>query len=652
MASPEKPPFISILLPVCNGTSTIDRALRSIKSQTFADWEVVAVDDASDDGTYEAIRRWAAKDPRIHVFRLDENSGPSAARNAAFRQARGEFVTYLDHDDEYYADYLEHVAKHCDKAGVLLFGYDVVYEDGPAEGREETWDPAIMRQHLFARNVVAPLGVAHRRKLWEQVGGFNERLWIAVDWDFYKRLARAGADFAFLPLKSGLCHAWPGSLSHMSHPTPRQRESAEANRNAGKPIFGDRPLGTRCRKVQKIAFVSPHCIVDRTSGAAISICETLQFLATLGFQCQAMCGSRLDAKEEAVMEEIMAQQGTPYTVHRARIGPYEGRMMLTSQGSVPVTIFENASTRGGWLSTTEAEAFLTACKLFLTKNRPDAVLTYGGDPVSLAVVTLAKTLDIPVVFCLRNFGYHVVEPFVSVDYVVVPSEFSRQVHWSKLGLACHNLPQVVDWRRIETARQGPQYVTFVNPEPAKGVFVFARIAEVLAGRRPDIPLLVVEGRGNRDRLKQAGLDISGLPNLRIMESTHDPRKFYAASKLILMPSLWNESFGRVAAEAMVNGIPVLASNRGALPETVGDGGFLFDVPVCYTPESRTSPTAEEVEPWVETIVRLWDDAAWYDRWSHAARERARLWHPDRLAPIYREFFGNLFPQPGPPLVPK
>ncbi len=103
---------------------------------------------------------------------------------------------------------------------------------------------------------------------------------------------------------------------------------------------------------------------------------------------------------------------------------------------------------------------------------------------------------------------------------------------------------------------------------------------------------------------------------------------------------------------MLNGIPVLASNRGALPETIGDAGFLFDIPARYTPETREIPTAEEVEPWVEAIIRLWDDAAEYERWSHAARQHAQQWHPDQLAPIYRDFFSNITHQPGPPLVPR
>ncbi len=119
-----------------------------------------------------------------------------------------------------------------------------------------------------------------------------------------------------------------------------------------------------------------------------------------------------------------------------------------------------------------------------------------------------------------------------------------------------------------------------------------------------------------------------------------------------MPSLGKESFGLVAAEAMLNGIPVLASNRGALPEVVGDAGFLFPIAECYTPATRTVPTADEVECWIETIIRLWDDPGFYQEWSQAARRRAQRWLPDQLAESYKQFFGTISPQPGPPMLPK
>ena len=193
-------------------------------------------------------------------------------------------------------------------------------------------------------------------------------------------------------------------------------------------------------------------------------------------------------------------------------------------------------------------------------------------------------------------------------------------------------------------------MTFVNPEPRKGVFVFARIVEVLSQRRPDIPLLVVEGVAKKALLPSLGIDFSRVANLRTMPTTPNPRDFYALAKILLMPSL-AEPAGMVAMEAMLNGIPVLASRRGGLPEVVGDGGFLLDIPDRCTVESRAAPTAEEVEPWVETIIRLWDDEAYYAQWSEAARQRGQFWHPDHLRPVYREFFENIFVQPAPPLVP-
>ncbi len=228
----------------------------------------------------------------------------------------------------------------------------------------------------------------------------------------------------------------------------------------------------------------------------------------------------------------------------------------------------------------------------------------------------------------------------------------------------------------------PHYLTFVNPHPVKGLFVFARIAEQIARRRPEIPILVVDSRARGKALEETGLDLSWAKNLFTMANTFDPRKFYRVTKAIVMPSLWNESFGLVAAEAMANGIPVLASNRGALPETLGlkkggqapqadgssdasnagprsqspffqgDGGMLFDIPSRYTPDTRIVPTAEEVEPWVETILRLWDDEPFYRQQSEKAIAQAAQWHPDRLRPLYVEFFRNVHPRPGPSLVPR
>ena len=168
--------------------------------------------------------------------------------------------------------------------------------------------------------------------------------------------------------------------------------------------------------------------------------------------------------------------------------------------------------------------------------------------------------------------------------------------------------------------------------------VFARIAVVLNERRPDIPLLVVEGRGASDALARLPIDLSGLSNLNRMANTPDPRDFYRVSRAVLVPSLWRESLGRVPMEAMANGIPVLASDRGALPETLGSAGFVFVIPERYTAQSLAIPTSREVAPWVAVLEKLWDDPEFEMRQRELALAEARRWEPARVAEEFENFF--------------
>jgi len=137
-----------------------------------------------------------------------------------------------------------------------------------------------------------------------------------------------------------------------------------------------------------------------------------------------------------------------------------------------------------------------------------------------------------------------------------------------------------------------------------------------------------------------------------MQNTVDPRQFWRVTKIAMMPSLWWENQPLVAIEAMINGIPVVGSDRGGIPETLGNSGFALPLPDRLTPVSEIRPTAQEVELWIETIIRLWDDTRLYEQESAKARNEAQRWHPDRLRPLYREFFSNVHHQPGPPLIPR
>src|SRR5206468_9709760 len=131
---------ISVSMPVFNGAKTLERALDSLRVQSFSQWELLAVDDGSGDDSFELLTRAAAAEPRIRPFRLDRNRGPAAARNHGLVRASGEWITYLDCDDEYDADYLKEVVAWSGSADVLVFNYDLLEDSqGRAPTLLRTW---------------------------------------------------------------------------------------------------------------------------------------------------------------------------------------------------------------------------------------------------------------------------------------------------------------------------------------------------------------------------------------------------------------------------------------------------------------------------------------------------------------------------------
>ncbi|HEY5792121.1 MAG TPA: glycosyltransferase family 2 protein, partial [Chthoniobacterales bacterium] len=96
-------PSISVVIPAYNRERMIGRALRSVQHQRLGAREVILVDDASTDGTLETAR---AMMPEIRIFRQPRNAGPAAARNVGLAAAAGEWIAFLDSDDEWLPDKL------------------------------------------------------------------------------------------------------------------------------------------------------------------------------------------------------------------------------------------------------------------------------------------------------------------------------------------------------------------------------------------------------------------------------------------------------------------------------------------------------------------------------------------------------------------
>jgi glycosyltransferase involved in cell wall biosynthesis len=388
----------------------------------------------------------------------------------------------------------------------------------------------------------------------------------------------------------------------------------------------------------RLLFCSYHSYLDSSSGAAWCTRDLFELLTVRGWHCHVFSGPQLDFEHGKKVSDSLRDHGVqPETVH-ALAGTLPVSLYRFSLAGVPVIVYDTPDStphEPGWV---EGQVFLALFGKILERCPADVLLTYGGHPFQNELIARAKQRGLRVVFAIHNFAYHDAALFREVDAVLVPSQFARDHYRKALGLECTAIPGPWNYRRVQCDRIDGRYVTFVNPQPHKGVFVFARIAHKLGKLRPDIPFLVVEGRGGAGWLRQTGLDLEQSGNVFVMPNTADPREFYRVSKLILMPSLWNESFARVPVEAMINGIPVLASNRGGLPETLGKAGFLFDVPARYTPDSRDLPSAQEVMPLVDKIVELWDDAVLFEHQRQCCLASADAWREDTLVGRFEEFF--------------
>lgn len=416
---------------------------------------------------------------------------------------------------------------------------------------------------------------------------------------------------------------------------------------------GDVPLGqARGGTPLHVLFAAHPCYLDDSNGASVASRGLMQALARRGLAVEVLTGAALDMATDVDVDDWLAGRGHQ-TRDRDEPGSHVGGISAARVivRGVPITVHRGPSTLAGEPEEAGRREFLCLLDEAFDRLRPDVLVGYGGDRLASEIFARARSRGVATAFTLHNFGYLHSGPFANADAVLVPSRFSAEYHATALGLDCTVQPYLIDIERVRARRHEPRYATFVNPSSEKGAYAFARIAEELGRIRPDIPLLVVEGRGAAATLARCGFDLGARGNVHLMGHTTDPRAFWEITRVCIMPSLWWESFGLVAAEAMLNGVPVIASDRGALPETLGAAGIVLPLPGRLTATTRIVPEPEEVAPWVEAIIRLWDDDGHYREHRRLAIEESRRWASDKLEPGLVDAFESSRPGRTPPPPP-
>lgn len=239
--------------------------------------------------------------------------------------------------------------------------------------------------------------------------------------------------------------------------------------------------------------------------------------------------------------------------------------------------------------------------------KPDIAIIQAGEPCLLANEFVQH--GVRTVVYIRDVEFYQHEgqyPSSELVSYIANSQFTANAFLDEYNLSSTVIPPLVETKNyiVDSIRK---YVVFVCPHPFKGVELAFRLAE----ENPDIAFMFVESWSVSDEDKLAYLArAKAAGNIKWLEKQSNMKNVYSQAKLMLVPSIWNEAWGRVVTESQVNGIPTLASNRGGLPESVGAGGIVLN------------PDAD-IELWNDALKRFCKDEVFYSDYVNKAFEHSQ-----------------------------
>lgn len=191
--------FFSVIMACHNSEAYIAEAIRSVLNQTCNDWELIIVDDGSEDRSFQIANSFSINDQRIKVLRTESNQGPSATRNMAVESASGVWLAILDSDDVFILNKLEKqrdFIKKCGSEDLVLVGTGGIIFGGESGLKHYYLYPSGSRKlksNLRAhKKFPFHSSIVYSARAFRQVGGFNDRYLRSQDYELWLRLAETG----------------------------------------------------------------------------------------------------------------------------------------------------------------------------------------------------------------------------------------------------------------------------------------------------------------------------------------------------------------------------------------------------------------------------------------------------------------------------
>lgn len=293
----------------------------------------------------------------------------------------------------------------------------------------------------------------------------------------------------------------------------------------------------------------------------------------------------------------------------------------------------------------DMELFFNVYCEVLDRFRPDFVMAFGTGMISMTCFAEAKRRGIYTIYPVLN-GNHGSYAFPDTDIILTDSRASQKLYYVRDRI--HMIPtcEIFDPSSIIATKRDPKYITFINPSFEKGLSIFARIAHWASEKHPELRFLVVNSRGNfaenvqylhtKGQKDDHPYKPTDFKNIDMTPSTNNMRSVYAVTRMLIAPSLWWESWGRVATEAVLNNIPVLSTSSGGLPEASAGAGICIPPPQHCVDDNLSLPDDDEMQPWFSAFERLLTEDM-SDRFKAAAEALSVDKSLDKVVEILRPY---------------
>lgn len=209
--------LVSIIMPTYNHALFIGKAIKSVLNQTYHNYEVIVINNYSEDNTVDIVQGF--KDDRIRLLNFANNGIIAASRNMGICESRGEWIAFLDSDDFWYADKLEKCSEYFDKYSLIYHALDI-YTDNGRRGRVTTRKvkSPIVKDLLLGGNPIANSSVCVKKRCIDEVGMLCEdaSLKAIEDFDLWIRVSKNTEDFKFINKSLGGYWVGSGNVSAQS----------------------------------------------------------------------------------------------------------------------------------------------------------------------------------------------------------------------------------------------------------------------------------------------------------------------------------------------------------------------------------------------------------------------------------------------------